>query len=50
MITFRRSADTVLPHKAKMHPEKFAMDHKKNPSTIQTVFPERTAPSHIIPS
>jgi hypothetical protein len=47
---FRLRDTTVFPQIAKLSPEKPDMLHKKKPSTMHTVLPERTAPSQMIPS
>ena len=40
----------VFPQMAKVAPEKQAIDHRKKPTTMDTVLPERTAPSQMSPS
>ena len=45
--TLRRTERIVLPHTAKLTPEKRDIAHRKNESPMHMVLPLRTAPSQI---
>lgn len=50
IIIFLRTEATVLPQMAKLWRSKFVVAQRKKPSTMQTVFPVRIAPSHMMAS
>lgn len=49
-MILRRNEAMDRPQMPKVCPEKLLMDQIKNPSAMQTVLPDRTAPSQISPS
>ena len=48
-MTFRRKDPIVFPHIAKFSPSKFSIAHITKDRDMHSVFPDRIAPSAMIP-